>query len=78
MILGVVLLATVHVFNVILSILEPGIQGARLIFVEHFSKYLHGGGRQFTPFKGPRFYTTGTRSAKAVAERGSESVQPQR
>ncbi|MDG6955969.1 MAG: V-type ATP synthase subunit I [Nitrososphaerota archaeon] len=70
-ILGVVLLVTVHVFNVILSILEPGIQGARLIFVEHFSKYLHGGGRQFTPFKGPRFYTTGTRSAKAVAERGT-------
>lgn len=56
-IMGVVLLVVVHAFNVILAILEPGIQGARLIYVEHFSKYLHGGGRQFTPFKGPRNYT---------------------
>ena len=56
-ILGVVLFVMVHVFNVILGILEPGIQGARLIYVEHFSKYLHGGGRAFTPFKGPRTYT---------------------
>lgn len=58
-ILGVVLLVVVHLFNVVLSILEPGIQGARLIYVEHFSKYLHGGGRPFTPFRGPRVYTLG-------------------
>lgn len=56
-ILGVVLFVMVHVFNVILGILEPGIQGARLLYVEHFSKYLHGGGRPFSPFKGPRTYT---------------------
>ena len=63
-ILGVVLFAMVHVFNVILGILEPGIQGARLIYVEHFSKYLHGGGRPFTPFKGPRTYTVSETDAK--------------
>jgi V/A-type H+-transporting ATPase subunit I len=55
---GVVLLVAGHMFNLVLGILEPGIQGARLIYVEHFSKYLHGGGRLFTPFKGSRTHTT--------------------
>jgi V/A-type H+-transporting ATPase subunit I len=56
-ILGVVLFVMVHVFNLILGILEPGIQGARLLYVETFSKFLHGGGRPFSPFKGPRTFT---------------------
>lgn len=56
-ILGVVLFVMVHVFNLVLGILEPGIQGARLLYVETFSKFLHGGGKQFAPFKGPRTYT---------------------
>lgn len=56
-VLGVVLFVMVHVFNLILGILEPGIQGARLLYVETFSKFLHGGGKQFAPFKGPRTYT---------------------
>jgi len=56
-ILGVVLLVVVHVFNLVLGILEPGIQGARLLYVETFSKFLHGGGKPFSPFKGPRTYT---------------------
>jgi V/A-type H+-transporting ATPase subunit I len=64
-ILGVVLLVVVHVFNLVLGILEPGIQGARLLYVETFSKFLHGGGKPFTPFKGPRIYTV---SETAVAE----------
>jgi len=55
---GIVLLVAGHLFNLVLGILEPGIQGARLIYVEHFSKYLHGGGRAFTPFKGSRTFTT--------------------
>ncbi len=54
---GIVLLVAGHAFNLVLGILEPGIQGARLIFVEHFSKYLQGGGRAFTPFKGSRTHT---------------------
>jgi V/A-type H+/Na+-transporting ATPase subunit I len=56
-ILGVVLFVMVHVFNLILGILEPGIQGARLLYVETFSKFLHGGGKPFLPFKGPRTHT---------------------
>lgn len=56
-ILGIVLLVMVHVFNLVLGILEPGIQGARLLYVETFSKFLHGQGKPFTPFKGPRTYT---------------------
>jgi V/A-type H+/Na+-transporting ATPase subunit I len=54
---GVVLLVVGHMFNLVLGILEPGIQGARLLYVETFSKFLHGGGRPFLPFKGPRTYT---------------------
>lgn len=56
-ILGIVLFVMVHVFNLVLGILEPGIQGARLLYVETFSKFLHGGGKPFSPFKGPRTYT---------------------
>ncbi len=56
-IFGVVLLAVGHIFNLVLGILEPGIQSARLLYVETFSKFLHGGGRAFSPFKGPRTHT---------------------
>jgi V/A-type H+-transporting ATPase subunit I len=54
---GVVLLAAAVVlvvvgqsFNVILGVFEPGIQGARLIFVEYFSKFYTGNGKPFRPF----------------------------
>jgi V/A-type H+/Na+-transporting ATPase subunit I len=65
-ILGIVLLVVVHVFNLVLGILEPGIQGARLLYVETFSKFLHGGGRPFSPFKGPRIYTVSETDAAAT------------
>jgi V/A-type H+-transporting ATPase subunit I len=55
--LGVIILVGGQAFNVILSVFEPGIQGARLIFVEHFSKYYTGGGRAFSVFGSPRTYT---------------------
>lgn len=54
---GVILLVFGHMFNLLLGILEPGIQGARLLYVESFSKFLRGGGRQFSPFKGARTHT---------------------
>jgi V/A-type H+/Na+-transporting ATPase subunit I len=54
---GVILLVVGHVFNLVLGILEPGIQGARLLYVESFSKFVHGGGRPFSPFKGGRTHT---------------------
>ncbi len=54
---GVVLLVVGQLFNIVLALFEPGIQGARLLFVEYFSKFYHGQARLFTPFKGKRSYT---------------------
>jgi V/A-type H+-transporting ATPase subunit I len=51
---GLVILVVGQSFNVILGVFEPGIQGARLIFVEYFSKFYHGNGRPFRPFGKPR------------------------
>ena len=60
-VIGILLAAIVVVggqgFNVILGVFEPGIQGARLIFVEHFSKYFTGNGRPFRPFGAQRTHT---------------------
>ncbi len=54
---GLVILLVGQSFNTILGVFEPGIQGARLIFVEHFSKYYHGNGRGFTPLRSNRQFT---------------------
>jgi len=56
-IVGVVILVVGQLFNLVLALFEPGIQGARLIYVEYFSKFYHGQGRPFTPFKGKRTHT---------------------
>jgi V/A-type H+/Na+-transporting ATPase subunit I len=56
-IVGVVILVVGQLFNIVLSLFEPGIQGARLIYVEFFSKFYHGQGRPFTPFRGTRTHT---------------------
>ncbi|MFZ0829982.1 MAG: V-type ATPase 116kDa subunit family protein [Thermoplasmata archaeon] len=53
---GVILVGG-QIFNVVLAVFEPGIQGARLIFVEHFSKFYSGNGRQFRPFGSRRVHT---------------------
>jgi len=54
---GAVILVVGQVFNIILGVFEPGIQGARLIYVEYFSKFYQGNGRGFQPFGSPRRYT---------------------
>jgi V/A-type H+-transporting ATPase subunit I len=54
---GLVVLVFGQLFNLILALFEPGIQGARLIYVEFFSKFFHGSGRPFFPFGGQRRYT---------------------
>jgi V/A-type H+/Na+-transporting ATPase subunit I len=56
-IVGVVILVFGQLFNIVLALFEPGVQGARLIYVEFFSKFLHGQGKPFTPFRGGRTYT---------------------
>ncbi|HEV2167079.1 MAG TPA: V-type ATPase 116kDa subunit family protein, partial [Thermoplasmata archaeon] len=49
LVLGLVVLVGGQLFNLILGVFEPGIQGARLIFVEQFSKFYSGNGRPFRP-----------------------------
>ncbi len=56
-VLGVVVLLGGQAFNVILGVFEPGIQGARLVFVEYFSKFYTGNGKAFRPFGAPRTHT---------------------
>jgi V/A-type H+-transporting ATPase subunit I len=56
-ILGVSILFIGHLFNIILGVFEPGIQGARLLYVEFFSKFYHGNGRPFKPFGIRRRFT---------------------
>jgi len=56
-ILGLVILFIGHIFNIIIGVFEPGIQGARLVYVEFFSKFYHGNGRAFKPFGSSRKYT---------------------
>ncbi len=46
-----------HIFNAFLAMFEALIQGARLNFVEFYSKFFNGGGKEFAPFKAVRKYT---------------------
>ena len=46
-----------HSMNMLLSIFEGMVQGARLGFVEFFSKFYIGGGLKFKPYKFNRRYT---------------------
>ncbi len=57
LVFGVVILVMGQAFNLILALFEPGIQGARLIYVEFFSNFFRGNGRRFSPFGGERRYT---------------------
>jgi V/A-type H+-transporting ATPase subunit I len=65
--LAAIVIAAGQAFNVILGVFEPGIQGARLIFVEHFSKFYSGNGRRFQPFGAARRHTLPSVAADAGA-----------
>ena len=54
---GLVIVLIGQSFNTIIGVFEPGIQGARLIFVEYFSKFYSGNGKVFRPFGAPRSRT---------------------
>jgi len=56
-VLGTMILFIGHLFNIIIGVFEPGIQGARLIYVEYFSKFYRGNGRPFKPFGSLRKFT---------------------
>ncbi len=53
-IVGIIILVVGQVFNLIIALFEAGIQGARLIYVEFFSKFYTGNGIPFRPFKSSR------------------------
>ena len=55
--LGSIILVVGHLFNIIIGVFEPGIQGSRLIYVEFFSKFYKGNGRGFKPFGSFRRFT---------------------
>lgn len=56
-VVGMIILIFGQIFNLVIAVFEPGIQGARLIYVEFFSKFFKGNGRYFKPFATPRNYT---------------------
>ncbi|MGC8648926.1 MAG: V-type ATP synthase subunit I [Candidatus Micrarchaeia archaeon] len=56
-IIFLIFLLILHVLNTILGMFEGIVQGARLNFVEFFSKFYSGNGIKFKPFKFKRYYT---------------------
>jgi V/A-type H+-transporting ATPase subunit I len=54
---GIIILIFGQLFNLVIAIFEPGIQGARLLYVEFFSKFYNGNGKYFRPFRSVRKYT---------------------
>jgi V/A-type H+/Na+-transporting ATPase subunit I len=54
---AIIILVGGQIFNVVVAVFEPGIQGARLIFVETFSKFYTGNGKPFRPLSSKRVRT---------------------
>jgi V/A-type H+-transporting ATPase subunit I len=56
-IISLVLFMVLHFLNMIVSMFEGAVQGARLNFIEFFTKFYAGGGIKFKPFASKRVYT---------------------
>ncbi|MGA1820207.1 MAG: V-type ATP synthase subunit I [Thermoplasmatota archaeon] len=54
-----ILLALLHIFNLLLQTLGSSVHSLRLQFVEFFSKFFEGGGELFRPFGREREFTLG-------------------
>ncbi|AKG91773.1 Archaeal/vacuolar-type H+-ATPase subunit I [Geoglobus ahangari] len=54
---AIIVFALGHVINILLGILDPGLQSLRLHYVEFFVKFFEGGGRLYSPFGRKRKYT---------------------
>lgn len=56
-IISIILFIVLHFLNMIVSMFEGAVQGARLNFIEFFTKFYTGGGVKFKPFSSKRIYT---------------------
>ena len=73
-ILGTMILFIGHLFHIIIGVFDPGVQGARLLYVEYLSKFYCGNGRTFKTFGSLRRFTENQFESEQQEE--EKSVKP--